>query len=196
MAVYANRELNLEIYPLDYSRWGDFEILFGKRGACGGCWCMAWRLKPSEFNRQKGEGNKLAMQSLVRQNEQIGLLAYIDGEPVGWCAIAPRENYPKLENSKVWKRIDGNPVWSITCFFIAKPYRRKGLSLELIKGAVNFCRTNGVKIIESYPVVPYRDNIPDAFAWTGFPNVFEKAGFVVAERRSPSKPVMRYYIFE
>lgn len=196
MIVYANRELNLEIYPLDYSRWDDFEMLFGERGACGGCWCMAWRLKSAEFNRQKGDGNKSAMQSLVKQNEQIGLIAYIDGKPVGWCAVAPRENYPRLENSKVWKRIDDNPVWSITCFFIARPYRRKGISFELIKGAISFCKAAGVKIIESYPVVPYREKIPDPFAWTGIPSVFEKAGFVVAERRSPSKPVMRYYLSE
>lgn len=196
MAVYVNRELNLEIYPLDDSRWNDFEKLFGKRGACGGCWCMAWRLKASEFNRQKGEGNKLAMHSLVKQNEQIGLLAYVDGEPVGWCAVAPRENYPRLENSRVWKRVDDNPVWSISCFFIAKAFRRKGLSLELVKGAISFCKANQVKIIESYPVVPYSEKIPDSFAWTGFPDIFEKAGFVMAERRSPSKPIMRYYISE
>ncbi len=196
MAVYANGDLNLEIFPLDMTRWDDLETLFGKRGACGGCWCMAWRLKPSEFNRQKGEGNRLALQSLVRQNEQVGLLAYMNGVPVGWCAVAPREKYTRLLNSKVWKRLDDEPAWSVSCFFIARSFRRKGLSLELIKGAINFCKANRVKIIESYPVVPYREKIPDAFAWTGFPGVFEKAGFVVAERRSPSRPVMRYCISE
>lgn len=191
--IYANRELNLEIHAFDASRWSDFEALLGERGGCGGCWCMSWRLKRSVFEQQKGKINKLAMRLLVEQNEKVGILAYIDGKPIGWCAVAPREAYLRLENSKVWKRIDNVPVWAITCFFIAKPYRRKGISLELVKGAINYCQANNVKVIEGYPVVPYAKSIPDAFAWTGIPNVFEKAGFVVAERRSPSKPIMRYY---
>lgn len=194
MMIYANRELNLEIYSLDSSRWDDFEALFGAKGGCGGCWCMSWRLKRSDFERQKGNANRLAMRTLVEQNEKVGILAYIDGKPIGWCAVAPREVYLRLENSKVWKRIDNEPVWAITCFFIAGSYRRKGISFELVKGAINYCSANHVKVIEGYPVVPYGDNIPAAFAWTGIPTVFEKAGFVVAERRSQSKPMMRYYI--
>ncbi len=192
--IYANRELNLEIHALDVTKWNDFEALFGDRGGCGGCWCMSWRLKRSVFEQQKGNVNKHAMRSLVEQNAKLGVLAYIDGRPIGWCAVAPREAYLRLENSKVWKRIDNEPVWAITCFFIAKSYRRKGISLELVKGAINYCKANHVKVIEGYPVVPYADRIPDAFAWTGIPTVFEKAGFVVAERRSQSKPIMRYYI--
>lgn len=194
MAIYSNRELGLEIYPLDITRWDDFVSLLGDRGGCGGCWCMSWRLKRHDFNQQKGNSNKLAMKALVEQNEKTGILAYIGGKPVGWCAVAPREVYLRLENSRVWKRIDDEPVWSITCFFVSKPYRRKGISFELVKGAIAYCMANNVKIIEGYPVVPYGDNIPDAFAWTGFPSVFEKAGFVVAERRSQSKPIMRYHI--
>lgn len=192
--IYSNPVLNLEIYPLEPGRWDDFESLFGARGGCGGCWCMSWRLKRSDFYRRRGEGNKLAMKALVDQNQRVGLLAYIHGKPVGWCAIAPREAFPRLENSKVWKKIDDERVWAITCFFIAKSFRRKGISSELIKGAINYCKINHIKIIEAYPVVPYSNKMPDAFAWTGFPAVFEKAGFVVAERRSPSKPMMRYYI--
>lgn len=193
MLIYSNKELNLEIYPLDIIRWGDFETLLGARGGCGGCWCMSWRLKKSDFERQKGDANKIAMKTLVEQNEKVGILAYIDGVPIGWCAVAPREVYPKLKNSRVWKSIDNEAVWSITCFYIAKSYRRKGISLELLKAVINYCKANNVKIIEGYPVEPYGDNIPAAFAWTGMPNAFEKAGFIVAERRSKLKPIMRYY---
>lgn len=181
--VYANSDLNLEIYQLNPGRWDDFESLLGSRGGCGGCWCMSWRTKKFEFYKFRGDGNKLAMKTLVDQNQSVGLLAYIDGKPIGWCAIAPREAYPKLENSKVWKKIDDEQVWAITCFFIAKSFRRKGISLELVKGAINYCKANRIKIVESYPVVPYGEKIADAFAWTGFPVAFEKAGFIVAERR-------------
>ncbi len=185
---------NLSFHPLEKLRWKDFEKLFGERGACGGCWCMAWRLKRSEFKVQSGEGNKRAMKKLVNANETIGILAYYNDEPIGWCAVAPREEYVRLESSKVLKRIDEKPVWSITCFFIDKKFRRQGISTELIKAAIIFCKSKGAKIIEAYPTVPYADNIPAAFAWTGIPSAFDKAGFVEVERRSRTRPMMRYFI--
>jgi GNAT superfamily N-acetyltransferase len=193
MLIYTNSEIKLEILPLVPERWEDFESLFGERGACGGCWCMYWRCRRADFNQNKGMNNKLAIRALVECSENTGLLAYVDGKPAGWCALAPREDYVRLENSKVWKRIDDQPVWSIPCFFIAKSFRRKGILTELIKGAISFCKSHNVKILEGYPVAPYADKIPDAFAYTGFPSVFKQAGFVEAERRSPSKPIMRYY---
>ncbi len=194
MLIYSNKELNLEIYDLDATRWGDFENLFGEKGACGGCWCMSWRLKRSDFECQKGQGNKNAMRTLIEQNRKTGVLAYIDGEPIGWCAVAPREEYLRLENSRVLKRIDDEPVWSVTCFFISKSFRRKGISVELLNGVIKYCQINNVKIIEGYPVVPYGEQVPDAFEWTGIPSAFERAGFVEVARRSKSKPIMRYYI--
>ena len=139
---------NLKCFPLEKSRWEDFEELFGERGACGGCWCMAWRIKSKDFDKQKGAGNKKAMKKIVNKNETPGIIGYIDGKPVGWCAVAPREKFIRLENSRVLKKIDDKPVWSITCFFIAKPYRRQGLSIELLKGVVEFCKKKKVLIDE------------------------------------------------
>ena len=194
MKVYENKTVNLHAYSLDSSTWNDFEELFGEKGACGGCWCMSWRLKKSEFEAQKGSGNKNAMQSLVKKNEVIGILAYVDDKPIGWCAVAPREKYIRLENSRVFKRIDDELVWSITCVYLCKPYRRKGISSELIKAAVNYCRLNEVKIVEAYPTVPYDNKVPDAFLWTGIPSSYEAAGFKVVERRSKWKIMMRCYI--
>lgn len=101
MLVYANEEFNLKIYPLDHTRWEDFELLFGERGACGGCWCMSWRLKKSEFELGKGEHNKYSMRDIVYRNKPVGVLAYIDDKPIGWCAVAPREVYKRLEKSRV-----------------------------------------------------------------------------------------------
>lgn len=184
----------LKLFPLEKSRWKDFEELFGERGACGGCWCMSWRLKSKDFERQKGTENKKAMKIIVNKNELPGIIGYLNNKPVGWCSVAPREKFIVLERSKVLARVDLNPVWSITCFFIAKPYRRQGLSGELLKGAINFCKKKKVKIIEAYPMEPYNENIPAVFAWTGIPSVFEKLGFKVAERRSPKRPIMRYYL--
>ena len=185
---------NIAFHPLEKSRWKDFEKLFGERGACGGCWCMSWRLNRSDFDKQKGTGNKNAMKKLVNDNEMPGILAYYDNNPIGWCSIAPRDKFVRLEKSKVLKKIDDNPVWSISCFFIIKEYRRQGLSTELLKAVIKYCKSKRVKIIEAYPTEPYSSNIPAAFAWTGIPSSFTKAGFEEVERKSKTRPIMRYYL--
>ncbi|MEW6653137.1 MAG: GNAT family N-acetyltransferase [Bacteroidota bacterium] len=186
--------MRLNYKPLTIKNWNDLESLFGERGACGGCWCMAWRLKSAQFEKQKGSANKKAMKKLVKDEEQIGILAYYKNAPVGWCSFAPREKFISLEKSKVLAPVDNEPVWSITCFFIKREYRRRGLSSELLIAAIKFCRKKGVKILEGYPNVPYAKNIPAAFAWKGIPASFEKAGFVEVERRSKSRPIMRCYL--
>ena len=88
--------LNLDFHPVTPERWSDFETLFGERGACGGCWCMWWRLKRSEFEKQKGEGNKRAMKKIITSGEVPGVLAYKDGQPVAWCSVGPREVFSAL----------------------------------------------------------------------------------------------------
>ncbi len=184
----------IKFYLLDKSRWKDFEKLFGQRGACGGCWCMSWRLSSSEFQKNKGDKNKKLIKKIVEKEGAPGILAYYENEPIGWCAVAPREKFIRLNNSKVLAKIDDKPVWSVTCFFIHKDYRRIGLSTELLKAAIKFCKKRKAKILEAYPAEPYSSNMPAAFAWTGIPSAFVKAGFKVAERRSPKRPIMRYYL--
>lgn len=178
--------------PLAPEHWSDFERLFGVRGACGGCWCMWWRLKRSQFEKQKGAANKRAMKKLVTVGPPPGILAYAEGRAVGWCAIGPRAAYPVLERSRVLKAIDNRPAWSITCLFIEKAYRRRGLSCELIKAAVAHAVAEGARVVEGYPVEPRRGRLPDAFAWTGLPSAFRKAGFTEVLRRSRTRPIMRY----
>jgi GNAT superfamily N-acetyltransferase len=181
--------------PLTAVRWDDLEELFGERGASGGCWCMWWRLKRSEYEQQKGEGNRLALKEIVDSSEIPGILAYdAEGQPVGWCSVAPREHFPVLERSRVLKRIDDKPVWSIVCLFVGKPLRRKGLTVALIKAAVEYVRESGGKIVEGYPVEPRKDQMPDVFAWTGLASSFRKAGFREQLRRSETRPIMRYEI--
>ncbi|MBI3195630.1 MAG: GNAT family N-acetyltransferase, partial [Ignavibacteriae bacterium] len=84
--------MKLTFKPLEEKTWNDFVELFGERGACGGCWCMAWRQTSVEYAQNKGETNKRAMKKLVGKDEQLGILAYHEGKPMGWCAIAPRDN--------------------------------------------------------------------------------------------------------
>lgn len=81
----------LEFHPLTLDRWKDLEHLFGERGACGGCWCMWWRLRRSDFEQQKGKRNKAALKKIVKSGEVPGILAYAVDKPVAWCSIGPRE---------------------------------------------------------------------------------------------------------
>jgi len=182
---------NLEFHSLTPDRWSDFEDLFGPRGACGGCWCMWYRLKRSEFEKQKGEGNKKAMKTLVDGGNVPGLMAYSDGKPVAWCAVAPREDFSALERSRILKPIDDKPVWSIVCFFVEKNHRRQGLNIALLKAAIAFAKQRGAKILEGYPVEPKKDSMPDVFAFYGLASAFKKAGFKECLRRSETRPIMR-----
>ncbi len=179
--------------PVKKDRWKDFEKLFGERGACGGCWCMAWRLTSSNFGKQKGEKNKKSIKKIINNNEVPGILAYYENKPMGWCAFGPREKFIRLNKSKVLAPVDNEKVWSITCFFIDKEFRRIGISTELLKAVIKYCKKRKVKILEAYPQEPYSENIPAAFAWTGIPSAFKKSGFKVVERRSPKRPIMRFY---
>lgn len=177
--------------PLTPGRWRDLERLFGERGACGGCWCMVWRLKRSQFERQKGAKNKSALRALVAAGAPLGLLAYDRGEPVGWCSVAPRESFPVLERSRILRAVDDRPVWSITCFFVARPYRRLGLSVRLLHAAADHVARQGGRILEGYPVEPRSGTMPAVFAWTGLSAAFRAAGFKECLRRSATRPIMR-----
>jgi len=180
--------------PLTPERWQDFESLFGPRGAVGGCWCMWWRLTRSEFSAKQGEGNRLAMKAIVDAGEIPGLLAYQGSRLAGWVSVAPREHFPVLQRSPILKPVDDQPVWSVVCFFIAKPYRRQGMTTRLIKAAVEHASQHGAKIVEGYPIKPLKDEAPDIYAFTGLASSFIKAGFEEAASRSPTRPIMRYYL--
>jgi GNAT superfamily N-acetyltransferase len=183
--------VRLAFHPLVPERWPDLARLFGQRGACGGCWCMWWRLPHSEFVRGKGEGNRRALRRLVGAGRAPGILAYANTEPVGWCSVAPREEYPVLERSRTLKRVDARPVWSVVCFFVTKPFRRRGVSVKLLEAAADYVRRQGGTIVEGYPVESRKGAMPDAFAWTGLAQAFREAGFEEVERRSPTRPIMR-----
>jgi GNAT superfamily N-acetyltransferase len=184
----------LEFCPLTRDRWVDFEELFGQHGACGGCWCMWWRLSQSEFMRQRGEANKKALKGVVDSGVVPGILAYSNRQPVGWCAVAPRETLPRLERSRILKRVDDKPVWSVICFFVAKAFRGKGVSVGLLEAAADYVRKQGGRIVEGYPVEPKKGRAPDPFVYTGLASAFRKVGFAEVIRRSETRPIMRYMI--
>ena len=155
---------------------------------------MYWRLKQSVLDAQKGNGNKRAMKKIIFSDNIPGIIAYAEGEPIGWCSVAQREDFPRLANSRVLKPVDEKPVWSVVCFFINRNYRKMGLSVALLEAVKKFVKSNGGKILEGYPIEPKKDKMPDAFAWTGLSAAFLKAGFKEVARRSETRPIMRFYL--
>jgi GNAT superfamily N-acetyltransferase len=186
-------ELDLSFHPLTQKLWRDFEMLLGARGACGGCWCMFWKLRGKEFSENTGDSARQMQKSIVDAKTVPGLLAYSEGYPIGWIAVEPRSAYPKLAHSRVLKPVDDQEVWSIICFFVEKNHRHKGITVELLKAAAEYVKSCGGKIVEGYPV-DAQQNQPDPFVYTGTASAYKQAGFVEVARNSPTRPIFRYVI--
>ncbi len=186
----------LEIHPATADRWPDLEALFGEKGAYAGCWCMFWRLRRTDFKKMQGEGTKAVLKEMTCKNEVAGLIAYVDGHPAGWCSLGPREDYAALEKSRILTRVDDQPVWSVVCFFMAKPFRKKGLMSALLQGAVQYAREHGATILEGYPLDMQSPQLAgqklNTFGgYMGIASVYRAAGFVEVGRASETQVIMR-----
>jgi len=181
----------LTFHPLTPERWPDVERLFGPNGACGGCWCMFWRMRGPDYRKSAMPEKKRAFKEVCRKAERPpGVLAYRDGMPVGWVAIAPRTDYIRLADARVLAAIDDKPVWSITCFFIHRTARRQGLMQKLIEAAVDFARDEGATLIEAYPK-PVGGKMASTDLYVGTVSCFDRAGFKVMARPSEARAIMR-----
>ena len=157
---------------------------------------MTFRLPTKEFEANKFDGNKMLMKQLVDEGKPIGLIAMQDNQTAGWIAFAPREDYIKIENSRAFKRIDKKPVWSITCFFIKKEYRRNGFSKLLIKGVIDYAKNHRIKILEAYPSIPYSKKVSPPFLWTGILSAFIENGFTIVKQNGKSRAMVRLELSE
>ena len=197
MPAFASRRAGprataIRCVPATPPRWPDVERLFGVRGACAGCWCMWPRLSAAEFRKGRGAGNRRALKRLVARGACPGIIAYRGATPVGWCAVAPRESYGRLERSRVMARVDDRPVWSVVCFFVARAERGTGVTTALLEAAVQHAARGGAEIVEGYPLDPGGQRVADTFAWFGLASSFRRAGFEEVARRSSKRPIMRY----
>lgn len=179
-------------HPLNTDRWSDFQALMGPKGGAEGCWCTLWRQSAADYKAGRGETNRLAMERRVHSGPRPpGLLAYLDGKPIGWVSVAPRAEFPRMASSRIVGPVDDRPVWSVTCFFIKPGARGKGVATALLAGACDFAAAHGATLIEGYPVDPLGGRYANAFAWTGLMRLFQNAGFTEVARRSEKRPVMR-----
>src|SRR2546430_17518092 len=177
----------LKIRPLTPELWPALEDLFGDLGACNGCWCMYWRIG-NAYRKQARKRNKAAFHEVVRRGPPPGLIAFDGTVAVGWCQVTPRSALPWLD--RVWrlKRVDELPVWSISCLYVRKGYRRRGITSALIAAAVKAAKAAGAPALEAYPLDA--DLTPSA-SGTGYASTFVRAGFETIGRHTPPRPIMR-----
>jgi GNAT superfamily N-acetyltransferase len=182
----------LEVHPLTPGRWDDLATLFDRPGDARGCWCMHWRVRGRDFDRLWGRGARAAFQEVVAAGPPPGLLAYRDGRPVGWCAVAPREAFPRVLRSPVLRPVDEAPAcWAIVCFYVERGERRGGVAAALLDAAVAFAVEGGAEAVEGYPkdTGDARRHANELFV--GSVAMFRRAGFEEVGRRSPGRPIMR-----
>lgn len=179
------------VRPVRSSDWDRITALFGERGACGGCWCMAWRLSRQRWEAGRGAPNRRALRRLVRGGAPLGVLAVQGERAVGWCSAAPRADFVALESKRSLATDWDERTWSVTCFFVAKDWRKRGLGRRLLDGAVRLARAHGATRLEGYPAAPPRagGDLPAAFAWTGLPAVFERCGFRPMAKTPGKRPI-------
>jgi len=187
-----NQDNKLSFQVLSSSNFKDFEYLFKEKGACKGCWCMQCRLQADEFELGKGDGNRLAMKALVDSGQTTGIIVYNENEPIGWCSLGNREDFHRLSQSHVLQRSGEEQVWIVSCLFIRKNWRRRGVKRALLRYLIDHCAAKGAKVLESHQCNSAFSKYPDAFAWTGIEKAYEAVGFVKVGSVTEKKPIMRY----
>ncbi len=180
----------MEYHPVTPNRLPDLDRFSEQHGTFRYCSCMRWRLRSAEYQRSSKEERIASLDDLVRQGQPVGVLAYQDGEPVGWCSVAPRESYAALERYAALPRLDDAPVWSVACFFVDRSVRGQGVTLGLLRAAVEYALAQGAPIVEGYPVEP------DArlYTYMGSPETFRAAGFRDVTPAAQARRVMRYTV--
>jgi GNAT superfamily N-acetyltransferase len=183
----AQTTSTIEYHPVTLDRLSDLEHFSAQHGKFRYCSCMRWRMTSSEYQRSTKESRVWALSDMVRKGMPIGVLAYHDGDPIGWCSIAPRETYHALEHFRALPRLDTIPVWSVVCFFVDSAVRRHGVTRGLLHAAVDYARAHGASVLEGYPVEPG----PRLYTYMGSPETFRQAGFVDVTPAGQARQVMR-----
>jgi GNAT superfamily N-acetyltransferase len=180
--------MKLDVRPLTPDLWPALVDLFGKQGACSGCWCMYWRIGAA-YRRRPGSSNKAAFRKIVKNGPPPGLIAFCGDVAVGWCQLTPRYTLPWLDRQWRLKRVDQVPVWAISCIYVRIGFRRRGVTTALIAAAVKAAKRAKARKLEAYPLDAAKT--PSA-SGTGYASTFARAGFRTVACHFPPRPVMRH----
>ena len=184
--------MDISVEPATAERFDDVRaILAPRKEGAEACWCLYYRLSSGDFNRLRGPQRPAHLRELCGREHAPGVVGYVDGEPVGWCALGPRTEMGRLERSRTIPKVDDRPVWSIVCFVVRAGYRRRGVAHSLLDGATAYASRCGVETLEAYPVDAAGARISGALAYVGTTSMFEAAGFTrvrQTEARSAGLP--------
>jgi GNAT superfamily N-acetyltransferase len=181
---------DITVVPATADRYEDVCSILPTSGGWG-CTCQYYRLSAGDFSKSTMEGRLSALEAQMAEPPAPGVIAYADGEPVGWCAFAPRTEYERLMRSRTIPFVDDVPVWSVVCFVVKVGHRRQGISKALLAGAVEYARSQGAPALEAYPIDPAGERVSTAFLFVGTVRTFEEAGFrkvVETDARSARLP--------
>ncbi len=180
--------MEYDVRPLTPDLLPALDDLFGQKGPASRCWCMYWRIG-TEYHKRPRQENKAAFSELVKSGPPPGLLAFDGDLAVGWCQLTPRADLPWLDRAWRLERVDDTPVWSISCFYVRKGYRKKGVTSALISAALHAARRAGAPALEAYPLDA---ELTPSTSHTGYVSTFKRHGFKEIARRVPPRPIMRY----
>ena len=176
----------MDFRPVTPERWPDLARLFDGRGGPKYCWCMVWRAWPTGVERSR-DSKRAEMERTVLSGTPVGILAYVEGEPVAWCSVAPRETYRKLGGGDY---PPGTNVWSIVCFFVQSTQRGRGMAARLLDAACAEAAAAGADVVEGYPV----DHDSPSYKFMGTCSTFLAAGFEETGRVGTRRHVMRRWL--
>src|SRR5215510_16152054 len=188
----------ISVVPADEAGWDDLQAVFGPRGYAARCqWIRhgQWRSvsaaeRTARLREQIGCGRR-------KGRGTRGLVSYLDGAPVGWCAVEPRTAYPRLLDSPVpWAGRDEDPgddgVWAVTCFVVRAGFRRRGISYALARAAVDYAKARGARALEGYAMITKPgQEVAWGELYVGSRSIFAAAGLAEVSRPTPRRVVMR-----
>lgn len=177
--------MSVVVVPATADRFDDVAALLGPRGPdTSACWCLYYRCTSSQFNQLKGAERPAALRSLCEREVAPGVLAYLDGQVVGWCALGPRAEMGRLQRSRTIPVVDDTPAWSVVCFVVRAGFRRRGVTAALLDGAIAYAAEHGATVLESYPIDTEGSRVSGAFLYVGTTSMFERAGLPKSVRRT------------
>jgi GNAT superfamily N-acetyltransferase len=168
------------VHAATLERWGDLVSLFERPGPRGGmpipshCWCQFWHLRGRTYHESRGEANRARLERQIDAGPPPGLIAYLDGEAVGWCRLGPRESFERIEHSRTLVEPADGAVTSIVCFYVHPATKRRGVASALLEAAIPHARAAGAAVLEAYAARPEHPNID---SYTGYLPMFLRAGF-------------------
>jgi GNAT superfamily N-acetyltransferase len=181
-----------EVLPATAERFDDLTAVLNRSRRANHCWCLSPRLALGDIEQLGGGSREEAMRRLCERPIPPGVLAYRDGEPVGWCNVGPRADMSRLTRSRTVPTIDDVPVWSVVCLVVRTGHRRQGVTRVLLDGVVEHARSHGAPALEAYPVEP-QARMDTAMAFVGTVAMFERAGFTkVVQTNAHSGGLVRW----